>query len=187
MEVGMEFSWGDLRSIAACSGLGWLRPASAAPFLTRQFGLVFYFQKQSELFWIHSDSQRRFASQFESPNLQLTVGPSGRWGPVGDHVQATFTSESDHCKLRRLGGCCLTRGRVCLVSSDLVFVKYTYLSTTKNFLTSNLVEPKLTTGRWRLAVRMLFFLPFMLFCVVLLSCLFSDTAYLDYIGLVLDE
>jgi hypothetical protein len=106
---------------------------------------------------------------------------------VGAHVQGAFTSESDHCNLRRLGEYCLTGGRVCLVSSVLVFVKYIHLRHYAEFFNTKPSGTQFNHGALELSIKSALFVLVMLPCIVSMSGLFSDAAYLDYIGLVLDE
>jgi hypothetical protein len=77
------------------------------------------------------------------------------------------------------------------VSSVLVFVKYTYLRHYAEFFNSNLPSgTQITYGTLEVSSRnsSFFLVPVMLFCTVSISGFFlSDTACLDYIGLVLDN
>jgi hypothetical protein len=77
------------------------------------------------------------------------------------------------------------------VSSVLVFVKYTYLRHYAEFFNIKPSGTHINDGAFEVSSKNDFFLGggvrIMLFCIVSISVLFSDTAYLDYIGLVLDE
>lgn len=82
MEVGMESSCGGLRSIAACSGLGWLRPASAAPFLIRQFGIFLYFQTTLNCSgYIPTHSEKSCHSWTFKHKVQVQIAVKQRVGP----------------------------------------------------------------------------------------------------------
>jgi len=81
----------------------------------------------------------------------------------------------------------VTRGQICLVSSVLVFVKYTYLRHYAEFFNIKPSGTQINHGTLEVSNKNILFVLVMLLCVVSISGLFSDTACLDYIGLMLDE
>ena len=73
------------------------------------------------------------------------------------------------------------------MSSGLVLVKYIYLRHYAEFFNIKPSGTQINHGALEVNIKGAFFVLVMLLCIVSISGLFSDAAYLDYTGLVLDE